>query len=411
MGSTKDGSALGVFATLRATPPAARYLLGGVLVNQLGAFVQTFLVLYLVHRGLPVQQAGLSLAVYALGAIFGVLLGGELTHRLGARNTITAAMASSAVLVSSLPWLSTPDRFPMLLAVAALAGLVTQAYRPAAAALLSDVVAEEHRVMAFSMMRIAMNIGAAGGPLIAAGLILVNWDLLFWFDGVTALAYSLLAAAFLPRAAGLGQHSAAEAPPKAGYLVVLRDRRFLAFLASMGLSAIIYVQFMTTLPLKITSEGHSATVYSVVLTLSSTILITCELWITTYVRHWLPSLAGGLGTALMAFGLAGYGLPGGWVALILLSTVVFVTGMMVSGPSMNAQPAKAPAAVKGRYIAASQAIFGIGMAVGPAVGVLAWNRLGDGVWLLCGIVGLVAAACAAVGMREAPKPHLAEVAA
>jgi MFS family permease len=397
----------GVLASLRATPVAARYLLGGILINQLGAFVQTFLVLYLVHKGFPAQRAGLSLAVYSLGAVLGVLLGGELTHRLGARRTIALAMGGSAVLVASLPWLSHPDRYAALLVAVALAGAVTQSYRPAAGALLSDLMPAEHRVMGFSMMRTAMNVGAAIGPLVAAALILVNWDLLFWFDGATALAYALLAAVFLPRdAAGHAPAAGSDEEPDAGrggYLVVLRDARYLAFLASMLLSALIYVQFMAVLPLKITAEGHPPALYSAVLALSSTTLILCELWATSYVKRWPASLAGGLGTALMALGLAGYGLSAAAFAA-LASTVVFVSGMIVSGPSMSAHPAKAPAWVKGRYIGASHAVFGLGMTVGPAVGVLLWNHIGNGVWLVCGIVGLVAALCAAVGMPEELRP-------
>ena len=43
------------------------------------------------------------------------------------------------------------------------------------------------------MMRIALNLGAALSPVIAAGLILLNWNLLLWFDAATALIYAILA--------------------------------------------------------------------------------------------------------------------------------------------------------------------------------------------------------------------------
>ncbi|MFC3452845.1 hypothetical protein [Amycolatopsis speibonae] len=81
----------GVFAVLRSTPAPVRYLLGGVLVNQLGAFVQTFLILYLTFRGTSVGFAGICLAAYSVGAIFGAMLGGELTHRFGGRATMVLA--------------------------------------------------------------------------------------------------------------------------------------------------------------------------------------------------------------------------------------------------------------------------------------------------------------------------------
>lgn len=404
MTATTEGAQLGVFATLKATPVPARYLLGGALINQMGAFVQIFLVLYLVHKGISVGQAGLSLAVYSAGAVLGTLLGGELMHRVGSRNTIGLAMAGSAVLMFSLPWLSHPDRFGLLLVSVAAAGLVTQAYRPAAAAMLSNLVPEQQRVMAFSMLRIALNVGAALGPLIAAWLILINWDLLFWFDGVTAMIYAALALVFLPRDSAAEKPAPAERETaRAGYLEPFRDLRFLLYLIAMALGAMIYIQFMVVLPLKISAEGHPTALYSAALTLSSTILIVCELKVTSYVQRWLAPVAAGVGTTVLAIGLTGFGLSSSLIP-VLACTVIFVTGLMISGPTMFAHPAKAPVAVKGRYIGASQAMFGLGLALGPAAGVLAWNQIGNGVWVLCGIVGAVSAVLAVVGMQRDPQP-------
>lgn len=388
----------GVFATLRATPTPVRYLLGGVLLNQLGAFVQTFIVLYLVFRGHSESRAGATLIAYGAGAVLGTVLGGELTHRLGPRRTIASAMSGAAVIVGLVPWLSGPDRYALLLVAVALAGLATQAYRPAAAVLLSELMPEEHRVMAFSMMRIALNIGAAGGPLIAAGLILVDWDLIFWFDSVTAVLYAALALVLLPRTR---PHPPERAAPATGaYRVLLGDRRYLLYLASMLLSAVIYVQYTVALPFKITAEGHPTALYSVALASVSVSLILLELKITSYVRHWPPHIAGVVGTSVFALGIASYGAHSGVGILIVLSTQLFVFGIMISGPTMFAYPTTFPAALRARYVGVSQAMFGLGSAVGPAIGVLAWDRLGNGVWPLCGVIGAVAALCAYAGMQK-----------
>ena len=409
MTPTSAEPAPGVLSTLRLTPVSVRYLLGGVLINQMGAFVQTFLVLYLVHRGFSIGHAGVSLGAYSCGAILGTLVGGSLTDRLGARMTIALSMACSGALVMSFPALSQPSRYLLLLGVVAATGAVTQAYRPAAAALLSDLMPARHQVMAFSMLRIAMNIGAAMGPVIAAWLILVNWDLLFWFDGLTALSYSVLAVTLLPRTATSAHNRGGRSPGeryrwRSGYAVVLHDKKFLLYLASMILSAIIYAQFYAVLPLKITTDGHPPSLYSAVLALSSGTLITCELKVTAWVRRWLvSSVAGGIGTALLGLGLAGYGLSSG-MTLILVCTVVCVSGLMVSGPTMFAHPSKTPAAVRGRYLGASHAMFGVGLAAGPMLGVLAWDRFGNGIWLMCGIVGVLAAVCAVLGMKEQRDP-------
>lgn len=403
MSGTTPAREPGVVASFRATPRSVRHLLVGVFVNQLGAFVQMFLVLYLVHRGLSVGQAGLCLSVFGLGAVAGTLLGGELTHRIGTRATIAVTMAGSAFLIGTMPWLSTPERYPALLAVTALAGMATLAYRPAAAAMLSDLMPEQHRVMAFSMMRIAMNAGAAMSPLLAAGAILVNWHLLFWINAATALAYAVLAITLLPGGHRAGDRAAppdAASAPTAGYRTMLRDTRFVLYLAAMLLSSMIYAQFTAVLPLSLSAAGHPAVVYSVVLTLASVVLITCELKVTTVVRRWPPSIAGGLGTLLFAGGIASYGLSGESLTLVLICTLALVGGVMISGPTMFAHAATAPAPVKGRYIGVAQTMYGLGLALGPAVGVLTWNRIESGLWILCAVTGVISAACAAIGVRQ-----------
>src|ERR1700693_6093006 len=80
--ATKTANPVGVFVVLHATPAPVRYLLTGVIVNQMGAFVQTFMVLYLISKGFSAGQAGLALSAYSVGAVLGTLLGAELTNRL-----------------------------------------------------------------------------------------------------------------------------------------------------------------------------------------------------------------------------------------------------------------------------------------------------------------------------------------
>jgi len=393
----------GVLAALRRTPAPVRYLLGGVLVNQLGAFVQTFMVLYLVFRGFSAGQAGIAIAAYSIGSVLGTLAGGELVHRIGPRATITTAMLGSATILAVVPLLSRPGMFGLLLAALLLAGLATQSYRPAAAVLLSDLMPDDVRVLGFSMMRIALNLGAALSPLIAAGLILVNWNLLLWFDAATALAYATLARWLLPHTRVERETPDAAGPAKTGtraaYRILLRDGHFWFFLGSVIIGTIIYVQYTVALPLKISSEGHPTALYSAVLVTASATLILCELKITTYVTRWPGHFAATAGTVLMGLGVAGFGISGGSAVSLVACTVVFVFGIMINGPTMFAYPATFPAPVKARYVSAHQATFGLGMAIGPLFGVAAWVNLGNGVWWLCGGLGLVAALFAYLGMK------------
>ena len=151
---------------------------------------------------------------------------------------------------------------------------------------------------------------------------------------------------------------------------------------------------------KIAADGHSELVYSAVLALSAGLVISCELFVTRRVHNGRPAIVATSGVALLAIGLAGYGLSGGlW--LLFATTLVGVLGQIVSGPTMFAHPQRvATAGSRGRYTGATHALFGLGTALGPVLGVLAWNALGDGVWTLCGVIGALAAVATFTAVSE-----------
>jgi len=125
------------------------------------------------------------------------------------------------------------------------------------------------------------------------------------------------------------------------------------------------------LPLKIIADGHATALYSAVLVTTSLALVCCEVKATTQVKDRRPYAVAALGTAVMALAVTAYAFTGHPAAAILFCTVVFVLGIMINGPTMFAHPTTFPAAVKARYIDVHQATFGLGMALGPTLGVIA----------------------------------------
>src|SRR5215218_11362631 len=105
-----------------------------------------FLVLYLTRAGYSAGQAGFAVAAFGVGEVAASWLGGVLADRIGRRNTIAVSMyASAAALVA----LSQAEGLVLIVLVACLAGLAGELYRPAGAALISDVVPAGQRVTAF----------------------------------------------------------------------------------------------------------------------------------------------------------------------------------------------------------------------------------------------------------------------
>jgi MFS family permease len=390
----------GIRETWQAATTPARAILVGLLVHKLGAFVQVFLVLYLVeHRGMSNNHAGLALGVHGAGAIVGVLLGGWLSDRVGPRRTMVGSMVSSAVFTVALLYVS---GLAAVLTTVFVVGVVSQAYRPAAASVLAAVVPQRSHTMVFAMYRLALNVGTTIAPLLAIALIAVSYDLLFWVEASVMLVYGAVVLVAVPGSTpSTGRPE--PAPPSEGDGAtdsVLADRRFVLFLVATFLNSAVYVQYLSALPLAVTANGMGTGVYGALVAVNGALVIGLELPITRITQGWPARVAAASGFALIGVGLAGYASPLG-VAGFVVATVVWTFGEIVASPTTSAYPARASAAVlRGRYIASAQAAFGLGYAIGPLVGVALWSLAGDRLWLGCGAVGLTAAVAVWYGIRH-----------
>ena len=397
----QSGSA-GVWATFRDSPVAVKAIFGGVFVNRVGGFLNIFLVLYLVAEGHSASEAAVGLGSYGMGGVVGVLIGGMLADRLGARTATVFSMSSSAVLIASLLYLH--DYLVLLVAVG-MVGLVSQIFRPASATLLSELTPESRQVMVFAMYRFGLNAGATVAPLL--GFALYNLDhqrftLLFWGEALVALVYAVLALVALPRRTRRADAVAA-VQPAGGYLDVLRDRRYLLYLVAALLNAAIYTQYLSTLPLDVKAEGVPVFWYTFAVALNGVLVIAFELPLTRVSQKWPLKVTVGLAFALGGVGVGCYGLPLG-PAVIILGTLIWTAAEVVGAPTVFAYPAMAgPAHLKGRYIGSFQFMFGLGSAAGPMVGGALFTQLGHRVWLVLALGGFLAAPFGMAAVRTPGK--------
>lgn len=398
-----DQQRAGVKTVWRESPAAVRALLLGTMVNRLGGFIQVFIVLYLTQRGFSATQAGGALGVYGAGTVLGVLTGGGMSDRIGPRLTIMSTLVCSAVLLPAVLYL---DSYGAILAVIAVGAAAGQAYRPASTSMISQLIPADRQVMIFAMVRLAINLGTTAAPLLGAALVQVSWDFLFWGESVAVLIFAAIAATTLPKGRGEEAAQPSEAAPdaagqrKPSYMAVLADRKYLLFLVAMFASSMIYIQYVSTLPLTVRHEGYGTGVYASMVSLNGFLVITCELLVAKVVQRWPARLAVISGVLLTGVGMTLYALPWGLAALVI-GTLVWSFGEIVGYPTLFfAYPSQAgPPELRGRYLGASNSLYGLGTALGPFVGVMLWNRFHAGLWLGCGIVGLLAVAAAWWGVR------------
>ncbi|XVS66958.1 MFS transporter [Actinosynnema sp. CA-299493] len=396
--TTAKSTDQGIWKTFVESPPAVKAVLAGVFVNKVGGFLNIFLVLFLTSQGYSAGQAATALGVYGVGNVVGVLVGGALADRLGARNSTVLSMGGAALLTAALLYL--PD-YALLIAAVALLGAVSQIYRPASATLLSELTPDDRQVMVFAMYRFGLNLGTTAAPLIGFGLYQLGGDdytLLFWGEAVVAAAYAVVAFRVLP--AKTGEKGAAAEAPAGSYTDVLRDRRYLLYLAATFFNAVVYVQYLSTLPLDVLASGVPIFWYTLAVALNGGAVILFELVVTKKTQHMRPKLVVGVAYALVGIGVAVYALPLG-PAVIVAGTLVWTLGEIIGGPVVFAYPGMAgPAHLKGRYIGSFQFVYGLGAAVGPILGGFLFLQLGHGAWPVLAVFGLAAAVAGYVSIRN-----------
>lgn len=391
-----EPEAAGVFRTWLDTQRPGKAILLGIVVNRLAAFLQLYLVLFLTHQGFSAVQAGFALGVYGVGAVLGVLIGGSLTDRFGARQMIVVSMAGSAAFLLAILYVT---NYPLLLASIAAVAAVGQAYRPASSALLAELTPKSRMTMTFAMYRLAFNVGSMVAPLLGAALLAAGWYLLFWAEAFAAVAYAVIAVVALP---AVGGHRAK--PESAGgrtsYLDVVRDRRFVLFLTASMINAAVYVQYISVLPLAMREAGLATGWYGAMVALNAAIVLAFELLITKATQRWPLVLVMALGFVLLGVGRAVYAIPMG-LTVFILGTLIWTLAEIIAGPTMFAYPPlAAPDHLRGRYIAAANAMFGIGAAIGPIAGLTLWAAVGSHTWWIMSLLTLAGLALALGGVRQ-----------
>jgi MFS family permease len=372
---------------IRELPRPAWLLVAGHFVNWFASFAIIFLVLYLTKRGYSFAEAGTAVAAYGIGEMITGGLAGHLADRIGRRNTMAVSMFASAASTLALYFVHT---YAAILVVAFVAGVATEGWRPASRALMADVVPEGQRVTAFALVRLAGNLGIAGGSAVAGFLADRSFLWVFVADAATSTAFGAFVLLAFPQ--GRVTHRAEERE-QGGYRTILADRAFVMFLLSSAVISFVYFQGQSaSLPLHVVRISHLApSDFGLLLALNGLLVVLLELPISSLTMHRPPKLMIALGFLLVGLGF-GLTATAHTLPTLFMTVAIWTLGEMVAAPVGYAYVADiAPDHLRGRYQGLYGVFWGTGSVTGPAIGTWLLARSVTGFWFLCGILGLVAA--------------------
>ncbi|USA01814.1 MFS transporter [Streptomyces lydicamycinicus] len=390
------------------------WLWTSTLINRLGAFVATFLALYLtVERGYSASYAGLVAALYGLGGVISSVGAGVMTDRLGRRPTMLIAQLSTAASVMLLGFMTDPVAIAV---VAGLVGMATNASRPAVQAMMADIVAPEDRVRAFSLNYWAINLGFAISST-AAGLIAQHGYLaLFLGEATLVLACALVVFWKLPESrpapGGPDDEATGPAPAPVSMGTVLRDGRFMIVVGLNLLLALLFQQAYVSMPVSMGQDGFSSAEFGMVIAVNGVLVVLLQIPVTRFIEHRSPALLL-IGSAL----LAGYGFGltalAGSVAMYAVAVTVWTLGEIINSPTqMGLVVRLSPLHGRGRYQGIYSLSWSVASLAAPLLGGVVIDRYGaDVLWAGCAAVGTVAAVGYGLLLRSLPEEGTGAVAA
>ncbi|MFM1852411.1 MAG: hypothetical protein RIS54_2095 [Verrucomicrobiota bacterium] len=381
-----------LIADVRGLPRSVHVLVGGQFINRFGGFVLPFLALYLTGRGISMGHVAIVLGAMATGGLFGPIVSGYLADAIGRRNTIVVALISSAVSIVGLYYCQT---IPQFVVVAMVHGFCSFLYHPAASALLTDLVREDQRVLAFALMRLAVNAGFAAGPAVAGILFSRAPALIFYGDAVTTLTFAVLALLWLPH--GLRTVTGRVTSPmviwqswRDAVKDMIQNRPFVILVISSLLMEIAFVQTFNVLSLTATGRGLSPEEYGVVMALNGALILFLELPLNQWARRFDLRRVLVAGFALVGVGCATFGLMQSQTEFFL-AMVIFTIGEMLALPiSQSYTSTLAPEAFRGRYFGVCGIVWAMAATVGSS-GVWFYGQLGDAWWYVAGGIGVLGA--------------------
>ncbi|MEV8306723.1 MFS transporter [Streptomyces flavidovirens] len=389
--------------TVSGLPDGFWWLWTSTLVNRTGAFVLTFLSLYLTQElGYSAWYAGLVIALHGLGGIAGSPLGGMLTDRWGRRPTMIAGHLGTAAGAAALAVVTSAVGVAV---VVLLMGVAMQAVRPAIGATIADLVPEHERRRAYALNYWALNLGFAIAALGGGAAIVFGYRTLFLVDAAATVLCAVIVFLRLPETRPVtppltkGEEAVPE--PKVSVLEVLRDGPFRTLVLLNLLVCLIFTAPWVGLPLTMAGEGLEPSAYGMVIAVNGVVIVGFQLLVNKITDRRSPAALLTVSSLLFAAGTGATALAG-TPLLFAVTVVVWTLGEMVHVPTNAAATARlAPEHARGRY----QGVMGMSWALAGFLAPILAGWIVDGpgpdvLWIGCGVIGCVAAAGYATLLRR-----------
>lgn len=381
-----------------------------MLINRSGSMVVPFLSVYLtISLGFNLSQAGILLSLFGVGSIVGAFAGGWLTDKIGHFWVQFLSLTIGGSLFFVVAQLT--DFVQLGIGIFTISA-VSEMLRPANSSSVASYAKPENITRAFSLNRMAINLGYSVGPAIGGILASFSYKWLFIADGITCIMAGILFF-FYFRNRKENEQVATEAAPRPSAWKALADYHFVLFVLLVLSFATVFFQLFMTLPLYYkTIYQLSETKIGLLIGLNGLLVFFLEMVIVYSIGEKFSI------RRLIMLGCVMNGLGFLVLNLIHAEAILYVAVLIISLAEIFAMPFMATYTVQssregsrgiymGMYSFAYSAAFVLAPAIGTRV-VDHWNFAT--LWWVCGALSLGTAAGFLFLLKKKPAPPLIPVA-
>lgn len=223
-----------------------------MLINRSGAMVIPFLGIYMInHLSFSLEDTGMVLSCFGVGAVTGSFIGGWLTDKVGHFKVQLFSLIFTVPMFFLLPELNTVIK--LALGVFALS-VISETFRPANSVSIAYYSKPDNIIRSFSLNRMAMNLGFSIGPALGGFLAAISYTFLFYGNAIAAFCSAILFFIYFRNRKGnektepevaVPESKAAVVPVKSPY----KDVLFMLFSLLCSIFTICFLQLLSTLPL------------------------------------------------------------------------------------------------------------------------------------------------------------------
>lgn len=363
-------------------------------INRAGTMVLPFLSKYLKEDlNFSYAQVGWIMVCFGFGSMLGSWLGGKLSDKIGFYKIMVFSLFTSGLLLFAVQYVRT---FWGLCFAMFFIMTVADMFRPAMFVSLGTYAKPENRTRALTLVRLAVNLGFTAGPALG-GLIIMNlgYSGLFWVDGtsciVSILIFTLLVKERKKPADLNATNSETEIPDS-----VFKDKVFWIFLFVCFVTAMLFFQLFTTLPLYHNEKfGLTEFQSGLLLSLNGLLIFFLEMPIVSFsqrknINKIKIILWGSLLMSISFYVL----LINIWAGMLVVSILFITFGEMFIFPFSNSFAlSRAPKGHEGRYMALFTMSFSLAHIASSKTGLEIIANFGyQANWFVMGTLGMLSLA-------------------